>query len=145
MGIVGMPKISFYWSKNKLHAGSCISSVTTRERLEIILRCLHFKNTSIVDDPLDTLFKLRPLVTKIRDQCQAVYKPGHMAVNDESTASFRGWTKVRDTIFLVKHINMASVVQGVYSRWVYMEFQDSFMQTNKASGTELNRKPNRTL
>ncbi|MPC48927.1 hypothetical protein E2C01_042714 [Portunus trituberculatus] len=36
-----------------------------------------------VDDPPDPLFKLKPLATAIRDQCQAVYKPGPMFVIDE--------------------------------------------------------------
>ncbi|XP_045126108.1 piggyBac transposable element-derived protein 4-like [Portunus trituberculatus] len=98
MGIVGMPDISSYWSKNKLYAGSYISSVMTRERFEILLRCIHFRDNSDVDDPLDLLFKVRPMVTAIRDRWQAVYKPGPMVVIDESMVPFRGRSKVRQYI-----------------------------------------------
>ncbi|XP_045119580.1 piggyBac transposable element-derived protein 4-like [Portunus trituberculatus] len=98
MGIVGMPEISSYWSKSKLYAGSYISSVMTREKFEILLRCIHFRDNSDVDDPLDPLFKVRPLVTAIRDCCQAVYKPGPMVVIDESMVPFRGRSKVRQYI-----------------------------------------------
>ncbi|KAK8376085.1 hypothetical protein O3P69_008660 [Scylla paramamosain] len=95
MGINGMPEISSYWSKNKLYAGSYISSVMTRERFEILLRCIHFRDNTDVNGPPDPIFKLRPLVTAIRDRCRTVYKPGSMFVIDESMVPFRGRTKIR--------------------------------------------------
>lgn len=95
MGLVGMPEISSYWSKSKLYANSYVSSVMTRERFEILLRCIHFRDNTDADNLPDPLFKLRPLVTAIRDQCKAVYKPGPMFVIDESMVPFRGRAKVR--------------------------------------------------
>ncbi|XP_047477369.1 piggyBac transposable element-derived protein 4-like [Penaeus chinensis] len=95
MGIIGMLEISSHWSKNKLYADSYVSNAITRERFEILLKCIHFKDNIDIDNLLDPLFKLKPLATAIRDQCQAVYKPGPMFVIDESMIPFRGRVKVK--------------------------------------------------
>lgn len=96
MGLVAMPEISLYWSKSKLYSDSFVSSVViTRERFEIFLRCLPFRDNTDVDDPPDPLFKFRPQVTVIGDHCLAVYNPGPDFVTDKSMVPFRGRVNIR--------------------------------------------------
>lgn len=90
MSIVTFPELSLYWSKSKLYVNSFVRNLMTRERFEVVLSCLHFRDSTDVNDQLDPLFNLRPLVTAVSDRCQAVYKPGPDIVINQNMVPLRG-------------------------------------------------------
>lgn len=47
MGLVQLPKINLYWSKDPLYHNKFISSVITRDRFLLIFKCWHLTPSSI--------------------------------------------------------------------------------------------------
>ena len=70
MGIVQMPSVRDYFEKTSGFGG--VSSVMSRNRLELILRHLHFANNKTVDENVkenDEAWKITPWLELIGAQC----------------------------------------------------------------------------
>jgi hypothetical protein len=78
MGVKKLPSTRLYWSRNEaLFHCSVISQLMTRERYELITRCLHVANAPahIMDHgstTYDKLHKVRWLVDEVRDRFKAM-------------------------------------------------------------------------
>lgn len=49
MGLVRVPKISYYWSKDDILGQRFPSTIMSRNRFELILQYLHFSNNENID------------------------------------------------------------------------------------------------
>ena len=58
MGLVQMPKVSYYWSSSQLYESEIIRSTMSREKFELLLKFWHFANNDEKHPSQDTLFKL---------------------------------------------------------------------------------------
>lgn len=89
MGLVSVPKINLYWSKNPIYHNEFISSTMARDRFLLLLKCWHFADNSL-DRGTDRLFKLRPLVDHILENFKIRLTPSKSLVIDESMIPWRG-------------------------------------------------------
>lgn len=89
MGIVRLPKVSYYWSKDKIMGQSFPATVMSRNRFELILQYLHFSNNESID-PCDRIDKIRELVNELNDNFKKYYTPNEYLCVDESMIPFRG-------------------------------------------------------
>ena len=66
MGVIYMPAVHIYWSKDRLFCTPIYSVVMSRNRFQLLLKFLHFNDNSHTPGPADPsadkLFKVRPLV-----------------------------------------------------------------------------------
>lgn len=88
MGLVPMPKISSYWSKDDIYHNKFVSSLMPRDRFLSLLRYLHFADNETAGE--DRLHKLKPLLNKLLSNFQSVLLPGREIIIDESMIPWRG-------------------------------------------------------
>ncbi|KAJ8912401.1 hypothetical protein NQ315_013467 [Exocentrus adspersus] len=74
MGIVKMPALADYWSKDSLLNINFPRSVMSRNRFEILLRTIHFADNNQAT-PGDKLSKIKPLVDKLIKNYKDLYTP----------------------------------------------------------------------
>ena len=101
MGIVHKPDVNSYWSLDELLATLSFSTMMTRDRFKLILKCLHFNDNSTYDpqDPdRDPLHKVRPILNILRNRFRTVYNPGRNLSVDESLVLFKGRLHFRQYI-----------------------------------------------
>ncbi|XP_037800336.1 piggyBac transposable element-derived protein 3-like [Penaeus monodon] len=69
MGIVQMPGIHIYFEEDT-RCGP-VADINGKNRLQLILRCLHFVDNDAIPDECKTnkLWKIRPFLEKFREQC----------------------------------------------------------------------------
>ncbi|XP_014482725.1 PREDICTED: piggyBac transposable element-derived protein 2-like, partial [Dinoponera quadriceps] len=82
MGVVKVPEIRLYWSKDPMFSNERIKSAMSRERYLDILQYWHFSDGDQVCSN-DRLFKINTLVEKINRNFQKVVKPGKELTIDE--------------------------------------------------------------
>ena len=94
MGLVRMPEIRDYWSKDPTFRHSPIAEKISRKRFEEILRYLHFvDNRSLPargDPGYHRLQRVKPVVDALKGRFLAVYKPGPNLSVDEAMIPFNG-------------------------------------------------------
>jgi len=88
MGLVKLSEINLYWSKDPTFAQSFSPSVMPRNRFELLLRMLHFVNNENANFE-DRLYKIRPIIDKLKENYAKYYDPPEMVCIDESIISFR--------------------------------------------------------
>ena len=76
MGLVQMPEIDYYWTKNKLFGSEVIQNTMSRDRFELLLKFFHFSNNQEEHVDQGRLFKLRPLLDLLRGRFKSIYVPG---------------------------------------------------------------------
>ncbi|KAL6421072.1 hypothetical protein ACFW04_013596 [Cataglyphis niger] len=89
MGLVKLPEISLYWSKNPVFAQSVPKLVMSRNRFELLLRMLHFVNNENANIE-DRLYKIAPIIQKLKENYAKYYNPPEIICIDESIIPFRG-------------------------------------------------------
>lgn len=95
MGIIQKPSINLYWATDALYHTSIFFQVMNYNRLNLILKFLHFNNN---EDPTfdqndgnrNRLHKVRPLINIFRDRGKSVYSSGKKLSVDESLVLFKG-------------------------------------------------------
>lgn len=96
-GIVKMPNIQAYWSREDTYKNSMAPKVMARSRFELLLRLLHFADNN--DNPEnDRLHKIQPLIDKIVHKFKTSYEPSETCCIDESLILFRGKLIMRQYI-----------------------------------------------
>lgn len=101
MGIVKMPYISSYWSKEKIFNNEMARNCMSRNRFELLLRMVHFADNS--NDNGDRLHKIQPVVEKLVHNFQCMYEPTEVVCIDESLIPFRGRLVMRQYIKNKRH------------------------------------------
>jgi len=102
MGLVHMPRYMYkcYWSTELRFPA--VADVMSRNRFSDITRYLHFndnnKATTNRDDPQhDRYFKVRPLLTMLRESCLKIKSEEKMSI-DEQMIPFKGRNSLRQYI-----------------------------------------------
>lgn len=88
MGLVRLPRLSYYWSKDKILGQTFPSTIMSRNRFEIILQYLHFSNNETANKS-DRIFKIRPIIDMVNITFQKYYSPKEDICVDESQVPFR--------------------------------------------------------
>lgn len=88
MGLVRLPRLSYYWSKDKILGQTFPSTIMSRNRFEIILQYLHFSNNETANKS-DRIFKIRPIIDMVKITFQKYYSPKEDICVDESQVPFR--------------------------------------------------------
>jgi hypothetical protein len=96
MGLKKLPSRRLYWSKDEaLFQCPLISHLMTRNRYELITRCLHVANAPAdVQDrsssKYDKLHKLRWMIDEVRNRYQAMWSPNQQMTVDEGMIMYKG-------------------------------------------------------
>ena len=88
MGIVELPEISLYWSKNPLYSLTLPRTIMSRDRFLSLLRYFHISNNQ--EPNRGRLSKIQPLLDVLIANFQGVLEPGERIVVDESLVPWRG-------------------------------------------------------
>lgn len=89
MGLVPLPSIDLYWSKNDMYHNKFVSALMTRDRFKSILKYLHFADNEKADQE-DRLYKISQLLNLVLTNFQKILTPGAELVIDESMIPWRG-------------------------------------------------------
>ena len=97
MGIVHMPRYRMYWATETRFAP--VAGVMSRNRFAELQKFIHFNDNLLVvtdrDDPLyDRYFKVRPMLTMLRDACLQTEPEEKMSV-DEQMIPYKGKNSLR--------------------------------------------------
>jgi len=97
MGIVHMPRYDLYWGVELRYPP--IADVMTRNRFKELNRFLHFNGNALAtqsrDDPAyDRFYKVRPLLTMLRDACLLTEPEERLSV-DEQMIPYKGKNSLR--------------------------------------------------
>ena len=94
MGVVNLPSYTNYWSTNLRYPP--IADVMPRKRFELIRRYLHVVDNNDYDELTDDkLFKIRPLIEAVRDECVKVEPEEYQSVDEQIIPSKTKFSKVR--------------------------------------------------
>lgn len=88
MGNIKMPSIKSYWSKNIIYQHPLFSKVMSRNRFEMILRCMCFYDET--DDTSSRLHKISNVLDHLIERIRNTYQPGENLSLDEALLLFRG-------------------------------------------------------
>jgi len=88
MGLVKLPEIKLYWSKDPTFAQSFPPSMP-RNRFELLLQMLHFVNNKNANFE-NRLYKITLIIDKLKENYAKYYDPPKMVCIDESIIPFRG-------------------------------------------------------
>ena len=100
MGLVRLPTIEHYWSRDVLYGFNGCSSVMSRNRFQMILRFWHFANNEEEETRLD---KVMPLVDQLNNKMTEIYHPDRDLSIDESMMLWRGRLVFRQYIKNKRH------------------------------------------
>ena len=87
MGIVRLPTIELYWSRDVLYRFNGFTSVMSRNRFQEILRFWHFSNN---EEEVSRLGKVMPLIDHLNNKMKEIYQPERGLSIDESMMLWRG-------------------------------------------------------
>lgn len=89
MGIVRLPKISDYWTKDKIMGQQFPRTIMSRNRFELLLSMLHFSQRD-EENTTDRLHRVKELLEIMNENFKKNYTPGEDLCIDESMVPFRG-------------------------------------------------------
>lgn len=127
MGLVELPHLYLYWSKNPLYHNKFISSVLTRDRFLLILQYLHFNDNNSLLKSNNRLYQIRPMLNMINKN-KKIMTPRRNIVIDESMVPWRGRLGIRQYIknkrhkYGVKMYKLCTVTGYTYSVNRLLEF-----------------------
>lgn len=89
MGRVRLPKISDYWTNDKIIGQQFPRTIMSRNRLELLLRMLHFLQRD-EENTTDRLHRVKDLLGVMNENFKKTYTPVQDLCIDESVVPFRG-------------------------------------------------------
>ena len=99
MGIVHLPAIDDYWSRDPHTRYAPIADKISRQRFRDISRYLQFVDNDRLaprDDPsYDQLGKVRPLINHLSERFEEVYQPTRNVAVDEAMIKFQGRSSLK--------------------------------------------------
>lgn len=103
-GTIKLNRLNDYWKKHHLFNITCFSNYMSRDSFLVIMRCFHFAPN--IDDqaqPLDRLYKVRPLINYFNNKMNTIYYPKKELSLDESMVLWRGRLVFRQYIQNKRH------------------------------------------
>ena len=130
MGLVNLPSIANYWSRDCLYRNGIAGTTMTRNRFQLLLRMWHFADNRADEAVNDRLHKIRHILQLLVANFAAARQPGEDLVIDESMVPFRGRLKFRQYIpgkahkYGVKLFKVCDSVGYTYNVKVYAGKED---------------------
>lgn len=90
MGLVKLPTIALYWSKDACFEQSFPRTVMSRNRFEMLLRMIHFTDNKQVNESANQLSKVQVLIDTLNESFTEYFTPGQTLCVNESIIPFRG-------------------------------------------------------
>ena len=94
MGINRLPKMEDHWSTKWPFGGQSFSRIMSRDRFSVILRFFHINDSAGYipkgQPGYDPLYKIRPLLERILQNCRKMYTPNRELALDEAMVSYKG-------------------------------------------------------
>ena len=94
MGIVSYPKVEDAWMTTWPFASSSFSGIMSRDRFSLVMRFLHINDSTQYipkgQPGYDPLYKIRPFLTPLLENCKTAYTLGREISVDESMIAFKG-------------------------------------------------------
>lgn len=85
--LIRLPSKSDYWSSGC--GVDLVMKNVTRDRVDQLLRTLHFNNNILQQQPVD---KIQPLIDRFNDRCSCVVHPESIIAIDEQMVKYKGKT-----------------------------------------------------
>lgn len=102
MGVVKVPELPDYWSKNKLFSFELPRNVMPRNRFELLLRFWHFADNDNAE-PGNRLHKIEKFFNMFIKNFQSAFTPNESICIDETMIPFRGRLSFRQYIPSKRH------------------------------------------
>ncbi|XP_054272549.1 piggyBac transposable element-derived protein 4-like [Macrosteles quadrilineatus] len=107
-GTIRMNRLQDYWKTHRLFSptSSVFSQYMTRDRFQIILRCLNFSGVGTTDTPEPVeqrAFKINPIVDYFNNKMREIYYPGRELTMDEEMVLWRGRLAFRQYVQGKRH------------------------------------------
>ena len=90
MSLIQMPKVDCYRSKSQLYVSKIIQNTMSRDKLESLLKFLHFSSNDELYTNQGRLAKLNPFLVLLKARFKSVYIPGSVVMIDKIMVSWRG-------------------------------------------------------
>lgn len=104
MGTIKLNHLQDYWKKHRLFNLTCFSNYMSRDRYQLILRCLHFAtNPGEQEQQVDRIYKIRPIIEHFNNKMNQIYYPGKNLSLDESMMLWKGRLVFRQYIQNKRH------------------------------------------
>ena len=141
MGVHCLPQLEDYWSSDILLGVSGIVDGMPIDRFKVLLQCLHLNDNTEMKRPgdpdYDRLHKLRPLLTKGKQNCLNQYNPHHQVSIDEAMVGFKGRSSLK------QYMPMKLTKRG-YKIWCLCDSTNGYLSNldvyTGASGTNVRDK-----
>lgn len=102
MGLFTLPNLQAYWSNNFLYSNN-LNKVLSRNRFQVLLKTWHFADNEVLHDINDRMYKITPLLNKLRTSFQSHIVPGEFICIDETLVPFKGKLKFKQYINNKRH------------------------------------------
>ena len=94
MGVISLPAYTLYWSNEMRYPP--IAEIMSLKRFQKLRRFLHFvDNSTFKEGSSDKLFKIKPIVEGLRDQCVLVKPEELHSIDEQIIPSKTKFTKIR--------------------------------------------------
>lgn len=90
MGVLRKADLDNYWSTDEVLHTPFFPAHMSRNRFTQILTFLHCNDNRNQGENSDPLFKVLPVITKIKAAFNTVYRPGEQVSLDEGTVPWKG-------------------------------------------------------
>nr|CAH7768903.1 unnamed protein product [Callosobruchus chinensis] len=112
MGIVRLPSYEDYWSLDSRIAD--VADLMSIKRFKLLRRFIHFNDNSLVtQETKDRFFKVRPLIEKIRENCQKFHIENDFSIDETMVATKGLVLGTYASISKTSHTNGVFVIAGV--------------------------------
>lgn len=99
MGLKKLPSYTDYWSSDPMMRDNYISSIMPRNRFSWLISNVHINDNSKQpkkgEESFDKLYKVRPLLTFLKNTFLSSYKPTKAQAVDESMIRFKGRSSLK--------------------------------------------------
>lgn len=124
MGLVRLPSLQDYWSTNSILGAPGIVKGMGRNRFRAILSHLHLNDNTRMpqrgDEGFDKLYKIRPLLERVRINSQLCYQPHQQLAVDEAMILFKGRSSLK------QYMPLKPVKRG-YKAWCICDSTNGYM------------------
>ena len=93
MGVIKLPSYCNYWSGALSYPA--IADVMSRNHFETLSRYLHFGHNDSAHDASNKLFKIRPILTAVWNECLKVEPEEYHSIDEQIIPSKTKYTKIR--------------------------------------------------
>ncbi|CAK9801709.1 PiggyBac transposable element-derived protein 4 [Anthophora quadrimaculata] len=137
MGLVRLPKIHLYWSRNEEYHQAFPSTVMSRNRFKLLLRFIHFSNNE-ENEPSNRLSKIIHIIDILNRSFKEYYNPDEILCVDESLVPFRGRIIFRHNLKQKRHrygIKIFKLCCGAGYTYSFQIYTGKEKNRDKTAGT----------